>query len=162
MGDAAALDDLLQAGGQHVVLDLHAQGRAEVVDAAEPLSHAGEQLHGLAAAHQKVTGQGDALGAALGDHGIHIGQQAVHAVLPAKGVGLVPELLGRVAQGRDKGVVLHVGGAEGLVKVVQQGDDGLAHSGSPSVKKGGLGRLFYVLTYCRRSCGQTSARPGSA
>ena len=109
------------------MLHLHAQGRAEVVDAAEPLPHAGEQLHAVTAAHQEVPCQGEALGAALSDHGIHIGQQTVHAILPPEGVGLAPELLGRIAQRGDEGVILHVGGAEGLVEVVQQGDDGLAH-----------------------------------
>ena len=106
------------------MLHRHAQTVAKGVDTAEPLPHAGEQLDGLAALHQEVPVQRHALGAALLDHGIHISQQAVHLVLPAEGVGLLPELRGGIAQTGDEGIVLHIRGAQGLIKVVQQGDDG--------------------------------------
>ena len=46
-------------------------------------------------------------------------------VFVAKAVGDAPELARRVAEGGDKAVVLHIGGAEGLVKIVEKGDDGL-------------------------------------
>ena len=71
-------------------------------------------LYAVAAAHQEITIQTNILRPALLDHGIHIGQQAVHTVGEAKGIGLFPELGGLIAQGRNKGIVLHVGGAEGI------------------------------------------------
>ena len=106
------------------MLHRHAQAVAKGIDPVEPFPHAGKQLDGLAALHQIVPVQGFALGPALLDHGVHIGQQAVHLVLPAEIVGLLPELRRCIAQTGDKGIILHVGGAQGLVKVVQQGDDG--------------------------------------
>ena len=106
------------------MLHLHPLAAAEGVDAAEPIRHPGEQLQAVAAAHQKLPVQPDVLGPALGDHGVHIRQKAVHAVLPAEIVGLFPKLRRGIAQSRDKGVVLHIRGAQGLVKVIQQGHDG--------------------------------------
>ena len=85
----------------------------------------------MAAAHQKIPIQPDVLPAALLNHGVHVGQQAVHVVAEAEVVGLFPEFLGLVAQGGNEGIVLHNGGAEGLVKVVQQGDDGSVHEKPP-------------------------------
>lgn len=107
------------------MLHLHPLAAAEGVDAAEPIRHPGEQLQAVAAAHQKLPVQPDVLGPALGDHGVHIRQKAVHAVLPAEIVGLFPKLRRGIAQSRDKGVVLHIRGAQGLVKVIQQGHDGV-------------------------------------
>ena len=42
MGDAAALDDLTQTGGDDVMLHVHAEVRAVGGDAREPLAHAGK------------------------------------------------------------------------------------------------------------------------
>ena len=112
------------------MLHRDAQTVAKGVDAAKPLPHAGEQLDGLAALHQIVPVQRFALSAALLDHGIHIGQQTVHLILPAEGVGLLPELGRGIAQTGDEGIILHICGTQGLVEVVQQGDDGsFAHRG---------------------------------
>ena len=146
VGNAAALNDLLQPGGQHIVLDGHALLLTEGVDPLKPLPYAGKQLHAAAARHQKVPLQVLSLGAALGDHGVHIRQQPVHPVLTAEGVGLVPELRRGVSQGRDKGVVLHVRGTQRLVKVVQQRDDGLCHIG-PSVEKRRRKAAFFCCAY---------------
>ena len=123
MGNAAALDDLAQTGGDDVVLHVHAEVRAVGGDAREPLAHAGKQLDGLARADQIIAVETDALRGALADHGVHIGEQAVHFVLIAEAVGLGPELRGRVAEGWNEGVILHIGGAEGLIKVVKERDD---------------------------------------
>ena len=113
------------------MLDLHPQLLAEGVDAAEPLPHAGKEHHVPSAAHQKVPVQPPVLLPALMDHGVHIGQQAIHVVIPAKAVGLLPELGRGIPQLRDEGVILHVRGTQGLVKIVQQGDDGAGHSVTP-------------------------------
>ena len=137
VADAAALNDLPQAGGDDIVLHIHPKALAKGVDAAEPILHPGEQLHPVAAAHQEIPVQADILPAALLDHGVHIGQQAVHAVGEAEGVGLLPKLGGLIAQGGDEGIILHIGGAEGLIKVVQQGNDGSVHRRSPFGCDGG-------------------------
>ena len=107
------------------MLDGDALFLAEGIDAPKPLPHAGEQLHAAAALHQKIAVQPFPLSAALRDHGVHISQEAVHPVVPSEGVGLVPELGGGVPQRGDKGVVLHVGGTQRLVEIVQQRDDRL-------------------------------------
>ena len=52
-------------------------------------------------------------------------------VIPAQAVGLLPELGRGIPQLRDEGVILHVRGTQGLVKIVQQGDDGAGHSVTP-------------------------------
>ena len=110
------------------MLHRHPQAVAEGVDPVEPFPHAGKQLDALSALHQIVPVQRHALGPALLDHGVHIGQQAVHLILPAEIVGLLPELRRGIAQAGNEGIVLHIGGAQGLIKVVQQGNDGsLAH-----------------------------------
>ena len=124
MGDAAALDDLPQAGGDDIVLHLHAQTLGKGVDSPKPLPHTGEQLNRRSAAVEEGPVQLDALGGTLLNHGVHIGQQAIHAVAPAKAVGLGPKLRWGVAQRRDKGIVLHVRGAQGLIKIVEKGDNG--------------------------------------
>ena len=54
MAHAAALDDLAQAGGEHIVLDLHAQRFAEGVDAREPVRNAGKQLDRAPAGNEIV------------------------------------------------------------------------------------------------------------
>ena len=78
------------------MLHVHAEIRAVGGDAREPLAHAGKQLDGLARADQIIAVETDALRGALADHGVHIGEQAVHFVLIAEAVGLGPELRGRV------------------------------------------------------------------
>ena len=80
-------------------------------------------LYAVAAAHQEITIQTNILRPALLDHGVHIGQQAVHPVFPAKGVGPAPEFCRGIPKGGDEGVVLHVRGAQSLVEVIQEGDD---------------------------------------
>ncbi len=50
------------------------------------------------------------------DHGVHIGQQAIHVVIPAKAIGLLPELGRGIPQLRDEGVILHVRGTQVLSK----------------------------------------------
>ena len=129
VADAAALDDLPEAGGDDIVLNGYALALAEGVDAGKPVLHAGEELYVMAAANQKVPVQTDVLGPTLLDHGVHIGQKAVHVVIIAEVVGLFPEFSGLIAQGGNEGVVLHVGGAEGFVEIVEKGDDGLFHGG---------------------------------
>ena len=105
------------------MLHLNAQTLPKGVDPGKPLPDAGEQLDGLTAVVQKGPVQLDILRGALLDHGVHIGQQAVHPVFPAKGVGPAPEFCRGIPKGGDEGVVLHVRGAQSLVEVVQEGDD---------------------------------------
>ena len=127
------------------MLHRHPQAFAEGVDPFKPLLHAGKQFDGMAALHQIVPVQCDSLGAARLDHGVHIGQQAVHLVFPAEVVGLLPELRRRIAQAGDKGVVLHIGGTQRFVEIVQQGDNrSLAHIFlSFRIKKRPAGRFLF-------------------
>ena len=102
------------------MLHLHPLAASKFVDAPEPIGHPGKQLHPVTAPHQEIPIQPDVLGPAFGDHGVHVRQQPVHAVLPAKVIGLSPEFCRSIAQRRDKGIVLHVRGAQSLIKVIQQ------------------------------------------
>ena len=121
------------------MLHLHALLDAEGVDAAEPVLHAGVEHDIAALFHQTLPGQGDAPLVGLGDHGVHIGEDAVHPVGAAEPVGHRPELCRRHAQRGDEGVVLHVGGAEGFIKVIEKGHNGqmLFHKLKSFQKKSG-------------------------
>ena len=123
--DGRAFNDLPQAGRDDVVLHLDTLAGAEVVDPPEPVLHTGEQHDAPPLLHQVRPGERTVPPRRLPQHGVHIGQDAVHPVPAAEAVGLRPELCGGHPQGGDEGVVLHIGGAEGLVKVVQKGHDGL-------------------------------------
>ena len=113
------------------MLDLHTERFAEGVDARKPVLYARKKLDRASAGNKIVPAEADALFAALLDHRVHIGEQTVHAVFIAEAVGDAPELARRVAEGGNEAVVLHIGGAEGLIKVVKKGDDGLfVHIGS--------------------------------
>ena len=100
------------------MLHLHPQRFTKSVNPGKPVPHAGEQLDGLAAAVQERPVQLDALRGTLLNHGVHIGQQAVHAVLPAECIGFSPEFRRGIAQGGDESVILHIRGTQGLIKVV--------------------------------------------
>ena len=149
------------------MLHLNAQTLPKGVDPGKPLPDAGEQLDGLTAVVQEGPVQLDILRGALLDHGVHIGQQAVHPVFPAKGVGPAPEFCRSIAQRRDKRIVLHVRGAQSLVKVIQQRHNRRHTATSLRIgqKSGPQGPLFaFHISVCRRrcSCGQTAGPPGSA
>ena len=107
------------------MLHLDTLAGAEVVDPPEPVLHTGEQHDAPPLLHQVRPGERSVPPRRLPQHGVHIGQDTVHPVPAAEAVGLRPELCGGHPQGGDEGVVLHIGGAEGLVKVVQKGHDGL-------------------------------------
>ena len=139
------------------MLHLHALTLAKGVDAVKPLLHTGKQHDVTTFFHQALPGQGQAMLIRLQDHGIHIGQNTVNAVGPAKAVCLCPELLRRHAKAGDESIVLHIRGAEGLIKVIEQRDDGLLLFHSPAFRKKAApeSRFFLSRWY---SCGQTSAR----
>ena len=90
----------------------------EGIDARKPLLHTGEEYDAAALLHQICPGKGQVFLPGLPEHGVHVGQDPVDAVGPAEVVGLRPEFRRRHAQRGDEGVVLHIGGAEGLIKVV--------------------------------------------
>ena len=83
------------------MLHLHALRLAEGVDPAEPVLHAGEKHDLPPLFHQISTGKGQAPLLRLPDHGVHIREDAVHPVLPAKAVGLRPELRRGHAKGMN-------------------------------------------------------------
>ena len=100
------------------MLDPDAQGFPKGVDAVEPGQHAVEKLHVLAAGAQVFLGQRNAFFLALFDHDEHIGQDLFHLVLLGDGGGLAPECVRGHAEILDEVVLLHIGGAEGLVEIV--------------------------------------------
>ena len=137
------------------MLHLDPQALAEGVDPAEPVLDTGEEDDAPPLLHQVLPGHGETPLLRLPDHGVHVGQDPVHPVPAAEVVGDGPELRGLHPQGGDEGIVLHVRGAEGLVEIVEEGDDGGGHgetsfvgrvagSGALFAKRGGRGRLFGV------------------
>ena len=130
------------------MLHLDSLAVAEGVDAAEPLLHAGKQHDVPAHLPQALPGEGQAPLFRLLDHGVHIGQNAVHTVGMAEAVGHGPEFPGRHAQTGDEGIILHVRGAEGLVKIVKKRHDGplLVHAVPPAKKAAHVEPLFMVYS----------------
>ena len=100
------------------MLHLNALLLTKGVNSAKPILHAGEKLNPAALFHQILPGEGQVFPLGLLDHHVHIGQHAVNSVLPAKAVGLGPKLRRGHAQAWNEGVILHIRGAKGLVKVV--------------------------------------------
>ena len=104
---------------------LYPQEAAISVDPLEPVRDPGEKGNIPSAVVQALPGQREASFLRFQEHGIHIGQDAVHLLPAAEVVGNFPEVPGGQAQGGDKGVVLHVLGTEGFVEVVEKCDNGL-------------------------------------
>ena len=106
------------------MLHIHLQALPEAGDPVKPVGDAGEESDIPPVTAEGIPCEGYPLLPALDDHGIHVGQDAVHLLAPAESVGQTPEVLRRHAQTGDEAVVLHVLRTEGLVVVVQQGNDG--------------------------------------
>ena len=100
------------------MLHLDALGPAEFIDAAEPILYTGEQHDASALLHQVLPGEGEVFPLRFPQHGVHVGQNTVDAVLTPEAIGQGPKLRGGHAQRGNEGVVLHIGSAEGLVKIV--------------------------------------------
>ena len=90
------------------MLHLHAQQAAVLVQPGKPILNTGKKGDAAAAVVQALPGQRQAHGLAPADHGVHVGQYAVHVFAPAEVVGLLPEVAGGHAQAGDKGVILHI------------------------------------------------------
>ena len=56
------------------------------------------------------------------EHQLHVGKDAVHLLFSGQRIGLCPERRGLHTQLGDEGVLLHVLGCEGLVKIIHDGD----------------------------------------
>ena len=124
--DGRAPDDLRQSRGDDVVFHAHAALAAQGVDAIKPARHAGEEFHVPAQGDQVFPGQ---LHFTAGHllHQVHIGQYAVHVVLPGEFGALAPEGVRLHANAGQEGILLHVPGRQRLVEVIDQGDDGCLH-----------------------------------
>ena len=90
--------------------------------AVEPLLDAGEQLHVAAELHQVVAVDAHAARLGLLVHEVHVGDEAVGAVLAGERVGLGPERLGVLADLGQERVFLHGLGGERAVEIVDERD----------------------------------------
>ena len=115
------------------MLYLHALCRAVEIDAVEPFVNALVQLDPSAAVDETFAGDGLADAAAFADHGIQIGENAVHLLRGAEDIGFFPKLGGLHIQAGDKTVVLHILGAKGFIKVVHDRDNGSVHKLPPDL-----------------------------
>ena len=111
------------------MLHVHAALAAQGVDPVKPARHAGEEFHIPAQGDQVFPGQ---LHFAAGHllHQVHVGQYAVHVVLPGELGALAPEGVRLHPDARQEGVFLHIPGRQGLVKIVDQRNDGCLHAGT--------------------------------
>ena len=116
------------------MLHLHAQKPSIPVHPLKPVGDALEEGHAAPAVPERIPRQRNPQLPGLADHHIHIRQNAVHMLLPAEVVGLPPEVAGGHTQPGDKGVVLHILGAEGLVEIVQQRDNRPASHIEPPIR----------------------------
>ena len=97
----------------------------ELLDPPEPVFHTGKEPY-LGAVLPEALLCHWSLPDGLRDHEVHPGKVAVHAVLPGKPVGLLPELSHVVAYLLYEPLRLHVIGGERLVEVVADRDDRVA------------------------------------
>ena len=107
------------------MLHLYPQQSAISVDPLEPVRNAGEEGDISSAVVQALPGQREASFLRFPEHGIHIGQDAVHLLPASEIVGDLPEVPRGQSQGGDKCVVLHILSAEGFVEVIEEGDNRL-------------------------------------
>ena len=97
------------------------------IDPVKPGGDAVEILYCLAHVPEGIKGDLDLLIPCLFHHFEHIGQDVVHLFPVGHGIDFAPEGAGGHSQGRDKGVFLHILGAEGLVEIVHDCHNGFFH-----------------------------------
>ena len=81
---------------------------AVAVDAPEPLLHAAVERHAAPRLLEGLTAQRQPLRLGLLDHPGHVGEDHVGILLLGQRVGLGPELLVALADGRNEVILLHV------------------------------------------------------
>jgi len=147
LSNGSALNDLLQTGGQHIMLHLHPGLLGIAVDPGKPPFHTGMILNILSTGHQGLPCQRIACLPCLFHHTVHIGKNAVHCLLGSDHTGVGPKLIGLHPDTGNKGVLLHIPCAKGFIKVIHNGYDGLFHTLLLS------GQIYmYSLPLLRISC----------
>ena len=112
-----ALDDLLEAGRNDIVLRLQAPASRVFVHAREPVAHAVKELNILAQRPQHIAVD-DQLALGLLEHHIHIGQNLIHLIALHGLQTLVPKYIRFHAQIRNEAVFLHISWGKRMVKVI--------------------------------------------
>ena len=120
MGDLRSLDDLLETRRVDVVEDADAPFFAVAVDPGKPLPDAVEERHAASRLLERLAFERESLRLGLLDHPCHIRKDHVGVLLLGERVGLGPELLVALADGRNEVVFLHVARSERSVEVVDQ------------------------------------------
>ena len=120
VGDLRALDDLLQPRGVDVVQDADAPPGPVGVDARKPLFDPREERHAAARILKRLAAQRQALRLGLLDHPGHVREDHVGVLLLGQRVGLGPELLVALADGRNEIVLLHVARGQRAVEIVDE------------------------------------------
>ena len=95
-------------------------GESAGVDARKPLFDPREERHAAARILKRLAAQRQALRLGLLDHPGHVREDHVGVLLFGQRVGLGPELLVALADGRNEVVFLHVARSERSVEVVDQ------------------------------------------
>ena len=120
VGDLRSLDDLLETRRVDVVEDADAPLFAVAVDSGKPLPDAVEERHAAARLLERLAFERESLRLGLLDHPRHVRKDHVGVLLLGERVGLGPELLVALADGRNEVVFLHVARSERSVEVVDQ------------------------------------------
>ena len=122
IADFRALDDLLDAAGNNVVLDVDANGFAIQIDALKPIEYALVEANILAGGSQIFFCYVNALLLAKLYRGIEIPENALHIILFAVSFYSAPKFgRGHIKVG-NKRIVLHILIAQSLIKIVHQGN----------------------------------------
>ena len=93
---------------------------AVAVDSGKPLPDAVEERHAAARLLERLAFERESLRLGLLDHPRHVRKDHVGVLLLGERVGLGPELLVALADGRNEVVFLHVARSERSVEVVDQ------------------------------------------
>lgn len=115
-------DDLPQTGRDDIVIDGEPEPFPDLIDIPKPRGDSWKELQVRPQGDKILPPYGLATLFGLIKHKFHIGKDAVHLLLLSQGIGLIPEGGGLHAQLGYEGILLHVTGGEGLVKIIHDGD----------------------------------------
>ena len=127
-GEAAAFKEGLEAGGDDVVFDFDAEGgllggEEGVAELFEHVRQAGVEIEFCAESPEVVVG--GAVHFEVVEHGLHVGQFIVEALLLDQLTAFCPETFWVDSEDGKNGLVLHVGGTQSLIVVIDDRDGGL-------------------------------------
>ena len=127
-GEAAAFEEGLEAGGDDVVFDFDAEGgllggEEGVAELFEHIGQAGVEIEFCAESPEVVVG--GAVHFEVVEHGLHVGQFIVEALLLDQLAAFCPETFWVDSEDGKNGLVLHVGGTQSLIVIIDDRDGGL-------------------------------------